>query len=91
MLLFFRQARTTHRKKWASRHECEELEGVWLDLEEMRKWEQGAKTSKKGKTWQRGIVTHPLRESHWARSHFGVKRWESEKAKKLELPGRRIQ
>ena len=34
--------------------------------------------------WQRGIVTHPLSESQWNRSHFSMKKWESERCMPAE-------
>ena len=37
------------------------------------------KPSKKEWKWQSGIVTHPLSESQLNRSHFSMKKWESEK------------
>ena len=44
-----------------------------------RKWEQKTRTSKKEWKWQRGIAEHALSESQRNRSHFSMKRWESEK------------
>ena len=44
-----------------------------------RKWKQKAKMSKKDWKWPRGIVAHPFSESQWNRSHFRMKKWESEK------------
>ena len=55
--------------------------------EASRKCEQQARTSKKEWKWQRGIVTHPLRESQWNRGHLSVNMWESEKHKSLSMPG----
>ena len=43
--------------------------------EASRKWEQKARTSKKERKWQRGVVTHPLSESQWNRCLFSMKKW----------------
>ena len=47
---------------------------------------QIAITSKKEWKWPRSVVTHPLRKSQWNRSHFSVKKWESEKHKSWGRP-----
>ena len=39
--------------------------------------------------WQRGVVEHPLSESHWNRGHFSMKKWESEKHKSC-MPAERF-
>ena len=39
-------------------------------------WNKKAKTSKKERKWQRGIVVHPLSESQWNRGHFSMRKWE---------------
>ena len=112
------RARSVYWKKWAAKHEYEELkEGAWLDpgLALLRKnvmenwtekhrnvarkifleggwtqkrlfdidwsWEQKARTSQKEWRWQRGIVSHPLSDSQWNRSHFSMRKWKSEKHK----------
>ena len=69
--------RGRHRKAKALRR--------WIP-EAFTKWEQKVKTSKKEWKWQRGIVTHPLSESQCNRGHFSVKRWESEKQKRWDIP-----
>ena len=40
----------------------------------------------KGVEVARGIVAHPLSESQWNRSHFSMKKWESEKHKSWIMP-----
>ena len=47
--------------------------------ESFRMWEQKARTPKKERKWQRGIVAHPLSESQWNRGDFSVTKWEFEK------------
>ena len=42
--------------------------------EALRKLEQKARTSKKERKWQRGIVVHPLGESQWNRVIFSVRK-----------------
>ena len=49
--------------------------------EDLGKWEQSSKTSKKDWMWQRGITSHPLSEDPWKKSHLTVWRWESETPK----------
>ena len=51
--------------------------------EAFRKLKQKARTSTKEWKWHRGIVVHPLSESQWNRSHFSMRKWKSEKHKKL--------
>ena len=36
--------------------------------------------------WRRGIVEHPLHDSHRNRGHFNVRKWESEKHKSWGIP-----
>ena len=59
--------------------------------EAFRKREQKTKMSKKEWKWQRGIVAHPLSESHWNRGHSSMKKWESEKHKGWSMPAGRLQ
>ena len=159
--MLVQQARSVHWKKWAAKHEYEELnEGIWLEPalallrkktkeewtekhrnvarrifleggwvqkrlfdiglsdegkcqacckeegkekhrlchcpewyevrrgipDASRKWEQKARTSKKERNWQRGIVVHPLGESQWNRGHFSMKKWESEQHQSWSIP-----
>ena len=49
--------------------------------EELGKWEQRAKTSKKDGKWERGITSHPLSDGQRKQSNLSVRRWESEKNK----------
>ena len=71
-----------HKEKGTEKHRlyhCPE----WYDVRRQipgafRKWEQKAKTSKKGWKWQRGTVAHPLCESQWNGGHFRMKMWESQ-------------
>ena len=82
--MLLQQARTVYWKKWAAKHECEELkEGIWLEptlalLRKKAKKEWTEKTSKR--------VTHPLSESQWNRGHFSMTKWESEKHKSWCMP-----
>ena len=70
-------------------HHCPEWYEVRLEIPEaVRKWEQKAKTSKKERKWQRGIVTYALSESRWNRGHYSMKKWESEKHKSWCMPAR---
>ena len=63
-------------------YHCPEWHAGRRDVpESFRKWEQKAKTSKKEWKWQRGIVAHPLSESH-----FSVTKWESEKHRSWGVP-----
>ena len=96
--MLLQQARSVYWKKWAAKHEFEELkDGIWLEPalallrkktkpEAFRKWEQKAGTSKKEWKWRRGIVKHPLSESQWNRGLFSIKKWESEKHKSWGMP-----
>ena len=61
------------------------------DSGSFRKLEQKARTSKNEWKWQRGIVVHPLSESQWNRSHFSVRKWESEKHKSWSMPAEGFQ
>ena len=54
--------------------------------ENLRKWEQRAKTSKKEWKWQRGITSHCLKEGKWTKSHLMAKKWESEKHRSWSMP-----
>ena len=68
-------------------HHCPERHEVRPDLPEaFRKWEQKAKMSKKEWKWQRCFVLHPLIDSQWNRSHFSLKKWESEKHRNWRMP-----
>ena len=42
--------------------------------EELRKWKQRARTSKREWKWQRGVVTHPPSDSQWVKSHSSVQK-----------------
>ena len=63
-------------------YHCPEWYDVIREIPEVfRKLEQKARTSKKEWKCQRGIVEHPLSGSQWNRSHFSMRKWESEKHK----------
>ena len=51
-----------------------------------RNWEQKAKTSKKEWKWQRGLVTHPFRESQWNGDHFQCDKVGVREAQQLGMP-----
>ena len=82
-----------HKEKGTEKHRfcwCPEWQGIRKEiLEAFRKWEQKARTSKKEWKRQRGIVAHPLSESHWIRSQFSMRKWESEKHKSWCIQGPR--
>ena len=79
-----------HKEEGTEKHRlyhCSEWYEVRREIPEAyRKWEQKARTSKKEAKWQRSIVTHALCESQWNRSHFSMKKWESEKHKNWSMP-----
>ena len=56
-----------------------------------RRWQQKAKTSKKEWKWQIGIVEHPQSEKPMEQCHLSMKKWKSEKHKKLVCASRRLQ
>ena len=71
-------------------YHCSEWHAVGREIPEaFRKCEQKAKMSKEWKS-QRGIVAHTLSESQWNRGHFSMKKWESEKHKRVVRASRRL-
>ena len=68
-------------------YHCPEWHEIRREIPEaFRKWEQKARTQRKEWKWQRRIDAILLRESQWNRGYFSVKKWKSEKHKKLSMP-----
>ena len=82
--------RKAQKRHWL--YHCPEWHEVRREIPEaFKKLEQNVRTSKKEWKWQRGIIVHPLSENRWKRSHFSMRKWESEEVQELEHASRRFQ